>query len=717
MLRSRRVLPVMLWLVSIGVGAGLATPRAAAQDAEQLWADFCHYVLIAQPELAGVAGAELMGVSSGAVLDAVEASRYEDPTRIFRRADGMEAIAELAGELQDKIQTARLERSREPQRIADDIQTLGRGQRAFDNATQRLAAAGPYAAPQMLAVLLDNDQQALHPAVTRSMRQIGRPLVAPLAVALPQLDDVGQARVARVLGEIAYPQAMPALKRVAEDPQTDPNTRDLALDALAAAAENARVSRDLPAAELYLALGLNFYNTATENPGALDAYDDATDRGVLWRYNPRLTITGEPGLVPLTVPGPVAGDVVAMQAAADALALDPDLDGALSLYLAANLRRENRLPDGADDPSYTSDLQEPMFYAMLAGPRRLHDVLRQALDDGDSELALDAIAALSATASLDALQPLQRGLGYPDRRVRFRAAEALARAMPEESFDNDFRVVPVLADAVRQTDVPVALVIGPAQDDRNALNAALAAQGYQTLDAPTVAAARGLVAATPGIDLVAVRGDAASVRKAADDARANFKLAIAPIVALADSQTQPGLSAAFNDDPRVTVLLAGAEDLEAGIAQTLDRFSGEGLGAPEALEFALTALGLLERIAVSQTAYDASTALPALVQAVGDPRPRVAVAAGVVLSKLDDPTAQAAVATAAINADGEVQVNHLVSLAESANAHGNLIPAAMSDDVLALVRTSEGPTAIAAAQAHGALALPTRNAVDLILSR
>ncbi|MEM6459903.1 MAG: hypothetical protein AAF710_10995 [Planctomycetota bacterium] len=710
MLRTRRVLPVVLM-----VWVGLVAPRAAAQDAEQLWADFCHYVLIAQPELAGVAGAELMNASPGALLDAVEASRYAEPARIFARADGMEAIAELAGELQDKIQSARLERSREPQRIADDIQALARGQRAFDNATQRLAAAGAYAAPQMLAVLLDNDQQALHPAVARSMRQIGRPLVAPLSVALPQLDDVGQARVARVLGEIAYPQAMPALRRVAEDPQTDPNTRDLALDALAAAAENARVSRDLPAAELYLALGLNFYNTATDNPAGLDAYDDATDRGVLWRYNPRLTITGEPGLVPIEVPGSVAGDVVAMQAAADALALDPDLDGALSLYLAANLRRENRLPDGADDPSYTSDLQDPMFYAMLAGPRRLHDVLRQALDDGDSDLALDAIAALSATASLDALQPLQRGLGYPDRRVRFRSAEALARAMPEESFENDFRVVPVLADAVRQTATPVALVVGPAQDDRNALNAALAAQGYQTLDAPTIDAARGLVANTPGIDLIAVRGDLASVSKAADDARANFKLAATPIVALADSQTQPRLSAAFADDPRVTVLLAGAEDLKAAVAQTIDRFSGAALSEEESQMFALNALGLLMQIATSQTAYDATAALPAMVQAAGDPRPEVAVAAGQVLSRLDDPTAQAAVATAAINAVGDVQVRHLVSLGESANAHGNLIPAAMSDDLLNLVRTAEGETALAAARAHGALALPTRNAVDLIL--
>ncbi|MEM9418471.1 MAG: hypothetical protein AAGA25_05350, partial [Planctomycetota bacterium] len=121
-------------------------------------------------------------------------------------------------------------------------------------------------------------------------------------------------------------------------------------------------------------------------------------------------------------------------------------------------------------------------------------------------------------------------------------------------------------------------------------------------------------------------------------------------------------------------------------------------------------------IAVSETAFNINDALPALIEAVQDVRPEVAISAGDVLSRIDDPTAQAAIAADAISRDGEVQIAHLVDLAESANAHGNLVSAQMSDDILALVKTAESPAlARAAAQAHGALALPTRNAVDLIL--
>lgn len=716
MSRSPRVLPSVLVLLMGGL-ALLSSSSATAQDADQLWADFAHYVRIASPELAGQAAAGLTDVDAGALLDAVEASDYTDPSRIFQRAAGMEAIADVAAEVQTKIQQARLERSREPQRIEADIAKLNQGQRAFENATERLTAAGQFAAPQMLAALIDSEQADLHPAIARSMKQIGRPLVAPLSIALPKLGPVAQGQVARVLADIGYPQAMPALKQVVENNDTDPAAREAAQEALAAIARNSRVPADASAADLYLALGEGSYRTATRNPAALDTYDTETDTGVVWRYDPQLTVTGGPGLVPIVVPGPIVGDAAAMQSAESALALNPDLDAALSLFITANLRRENRLPEGGNDPSYSSDRQDPSFYAMVAGPERLHDVLATALDAQDADLALDAIAALSATASLDALQPLVRGLGYPDRRVRFRSAEALAYAMPAESFENDFRVVPVLADAVRQSGTPVALVVSPSQDARNELNSALVGQGFQTLDAESVEAAAGLIANTPGVDLILVRGERIAIAEAATSSNANYKLASTPIVALADADNQSALAATFEDDARVTVTLAGEDTLPTAIEQATAGYSGSSLSDDVSTAYALSALALLREIATADTAYNVVDALPALIAGVEDPRPEVAVASGDVLSRIDDPTAQAAIAAAALAGSGDTQIAHLIDLAESANAQGNLISAAMTDDILTLVKTSEGPTAIAAAQAHGALALPTRNAVDLILGK
>ena len=422
--------------------------------------------------------------------------------------------------------------------------------------------------------------------------------------------------------------------------------------------------------------------------------------------------------MPIVVPGQAVGDAVAMQCAQQALALDPNLDAALSLYITANLRRENRLPEGASDPSYPSDRLSPAFYAMVAGPQRLHDVLKRALDDHDTALALDAVAALSATASLDALQPLTRGLGYPDRRVRFRSAEALAYAQPDRSFPNDFRVVPNLTEVLRPTDAAVALSVSPNQEARNALSAAIAGQGFSTLSAPDLGEASSLVADAPGVELMLVYADAGAIRAVVDGSSNNLKLASTPIIVFTEADLHARITAEYQDDPRVTVLQAGGGDLGAAIGQAYADFSGLTLSPQEAASMSLSALELLQKIAVNPNSpFQVTDALPALIAAASDPRPEVAAATGDVLSLLDDPTAQTGLAAAALSGSGDVQIALLRDLGESANAHGNLISAEMADDLTALVKNSSGDTAEAAAQAHGALALPTRNGVDLILDK
>src|SRR5690606_10729087 len=105
------------------------------------------------------------------------------------------------------------------------------------------------------------------------------------------------------------------------------------------------VPSGLSAAELFLILGQMRYDQATRGE-QIQGFDTAENVGIVWEFSQRA------GLVPVAVPGPIYGDVLAMKAARNALQLNPDLDQALSLHLMANLRRENRLPQGAQDPSY-----------------------------------------------------------------------------------------------------------------------------------------------------------------------------------------------------------------------------------------------------------------------------------------------------------------------------------------------------------------------------
>jgi len=240
--------------------------------------------------------------------------------------------------------------------------------------------------------------------------------------------------------------------------------------------------------------------------------------------------------------------------------------------------------------------------------------------------------------------------------------------------------VPVLGEAVRSTDTPLALVIAADQADRNRLVGSAGSLSYRAIAAGSVAAAADVIAQTPGVDLLLVEGDQAAINQAAAAAGENFKLASTPVVALADPQLQARIASGFDGDPRVTVVAAGQDDLGAAVAlATAKAGNAAADSSANADAVALEALDLLARIATSVTVFDIKDAMPALRNAVADAqRPAVAARAGDVLALIDDAGAQATLASAAVSATGDVQP-HLLQ------------------------------------QAHGALALPTRNAVNLIV--
>lgn len=718
---ARRMVLSLLVLTSalLTVTAPVVAQQQQQQDPAALWADFNHYVLIARPELASAAGEALLDQADNSqLLQVVEASDYKDYDRTLARAARMEEVADVAKQLEERIQQARIEQSRDAERIQQDIELLDEGQRPYRNAVERLRAAGQYAVPQLLATLRDEQQAQLHPYVMSALASVGRPAVVPLSEALGQLEPVTQGQVAQVLAQIGYPQPLPYLKQVIENPDTDPTARQVAQKAFAQLANLADVNPDLTAAELYLALARSQYRSATAGE-ALPGYDAAEQKGILWEYGPKI------GLVPVPVPGPIYGDVMAMRSAKRALALNAELDPALSQYLMANLRRENRLPQGEADPSYGAEMQSPAFYAMLAGPLRLHDVLDQALDDRDPALALDAIAALSTTAGTEALinlnaarQPLLRALSYPDRRVRFRAAEALANAKPDQPFPGSHRVVPVLAEGVRQSGTRYAMVLADDQEALNRLLASVGELGFEAFGGLSLEDAAAELSARPGVDLIVVNQDVPAIsrlyRQTADD----YKLAATPILAVISPGQQYALRDALGREQRVTATVLNEDDpqqIASAAEQALQAYAGSPIGDEESTQIALTALRVLREVALASNVYQIADALPALEQALADNRPQIVMDAGRVLALIPQSEAQQALAEAAFNTTSDVQVSLLNSLAESATYYGNWLERQQSDRLLELVRTTTGETANAAARAHGALALPTSNAVQLIV--
>lgn len=698
--------------------AALAKPDQSAA----LWSDFNHYVRIARPDLAQAVGNSLLkNLDEQKLLDIVESGDYADYEQTLDRASRIETLKGLAQQLGDKIQHARITRSRDPVRIVADIQKLSQGERANLNALARLKAAGQFAAPSLLRTLLEEKQQKLHPYVLAAMVSIGRPLVYPLSVALPNLEAVPQGQIAQVLAEIGYPRTLPYLREVMENPKTDPSIKSTIEAAYRQLAKSAGVPESVTAAELYLTLGQNHYRSATR--GEISPTSDmAQGQNMVWTYDRTA------GLVPIPVPAAIYGDVLAMRAARTALQLNPQMDPALSLWLAANLRRKNRLPAGAADLSYGPDMLTPSFYMQMAGPLRQHDVLARALDDKDAALALDAIGALGATAGTDALinragtvQPLLRALSYPDRRVRFAAAFTMVNARSKSEFPGSQRVVPVLTEALRQTDSRSALVIGRDRTSVNQLVAVLKEMGYQAFGGLSLGEVSETIRSGTGVDLIVTNQGLEQVIALHRQTTTDYKLAAVPTIALVSKGDQIELKRRYDRDDRIRTIAQSEkfEELKAAAEELATSSKGSPIAAEEAQTLALTSLRFLHEIALagSSSVYNLADAQPALIAALGDKRPQVVVGAAKVLAMIESPDAQTAIAEAALDPTHptDMRVALLGSLADSATLLGNHLTEIQAGKLLDLVKNSQGDLALASSRAHGALTLPTANVVPLII--
>lgn len=706
--------------------ADAAAAPAAAEDVKkgmQLWEDYIHYSRIARLDLTISSGTAFsaLGLAPQQLLDVIEAGPYENWDRDLIRMQRMEGpIAELAKKIEDQIIAARLALARDQVRVRQAIERLDDGLRARIRATDQLKVAGQYAAPELLKVLLSRTEEdaALRPLAIETMVVIGRPIVPPLCEALGELPPVAQQQVAEVLARIGYPMALPYLRDLADRSDVNPEVKSTVEVAYSRLTERAGVPAGVSAAQLYLAMAEDYY---AGNTSMVLEPKEATN--LLWSYD------ATAGMTYVQVPTPVFGDVQAMRATRRALQLQGDLSAAFSLWVAANLRRENNLPAGSRDPSYSATMKSPMFYAELSGPSHMHPVLARAMRDRDATLALDAIAAISHTAGPGQLlnldgeaQPIIAGMAYPDRRVRIESALALARSKPTEPFDASTRVVPVLSDAIRQAGQLYALVLADDVDTINAVSSLVRAAGnFQVLFGSSVEETAEQVNLVPGIDLVVVHSSAAGLQEHVFAVRQQYKLAGAPLVLLAPQAEVGRLARLYQADPLLTAVDQATEGAAVGelFKQVTARHDGDQLTAEQAQDYALRALAVLRDMAVDtgeQRVFNLLDAKPALLAALNDPREPVVLATAQVLALIGLDDVQQALADAALQAKrgATMQVALFNSLAQSARLHGNKLSNAQVGDIIKTIEESTGDLADAAAGAHGALNLPTAKGVDLI---
>jgi hypothetical protein len=701
-------------LAALALMLAWAGPALSFPDPANLLRDFIHYAKIGHVELANASAqalldANLTNAQLAQLLDEGKDTEKEFDSAMSR-AQMVPTMEAAAGELGKRIEAGRLDLARAESRVAEAVQMLIKTQRERMLAKQRLNAAREYAVPALLKEITEGRNEQLKLASQDMIVEIGAPAVTPLCAALLSLNGASQRIVCDMLGRIKHPTAAAYLRELAMDDRADNAVREAANRAF----HNVG-GQDLPLSILYTSLARQYF----DNNESLIAFPTEESNNV-WKYDQFV------GLSPTPVPTPIFGEVMAVRTSRHALGIDPRNTNALSLFVASNLKRENDLPEGQTDPIYGKEQYSPEFYATVFGTQTCLDVLGLAIDKTDTPLVRDAIAALSKTtggANLFARgsgrQPLLEALEYPDRRVQYEAALALAHALPQQSFNGDHYVVPLLASAVRMGNKSLAIVIADDQENRRSAIAELEKLGFQVVGSGSnIAELQVDVSRAVGIDLAVVRVRSAdTARQIVADLRKIPKASAAPVLLVAGATDLAGLQRDFRDDSRVLPARAGSapEQFAHSVEIVMQRGAGGRMTEAESEEYAILSLGALHDVAISHTAAfaiaDAESALlDALNLRSGGTREKVAE----ILAMIDSDRAQRQLFDAAFAAKEGEQVTLLKLTADSVRRFGDRAEPRHVSSLVDLVAHATGETAEAAAAVHGALNLPTSEALKLM---
>jgi hypothetical protein len=703
--RPRLALAAAVLAVCLPCGAAFAQDNAKDLD------DFIHYTNVAKPELASQHLRRLLnsGITDGdlsILLQEVDRARFENA---LRRARGIDGLRDVVAELETRLRSGASSLARDTNRIDEAVKMLAGTLRQQQMANNVLRSAGEYAVPRLLQEVTDGADAVLRQrCVDALINEIGPYAVTPLSEALLSLDAVNQSRVSDILARIGYTHAGPYLAELAADSSASQAARESA----------ARAARTLGASPDNLSNQLADLGRRYLTGGdSLVTYPGEPTNNV-WRYD------AHSGLLRTEVPTEIYSEVMAMRLARKALKYDPSHSAALATYIAANLKRENELPQGGSDPVFGSSNFTPDFFAMAAGPTLAQDVLALSLDMNDTPLVRDAIRAMSTTTgganlfSGGGRRPLVECLLYPDRRVRYDAALALGGSLPSTGFENDFQVVPQLAGAVRAGGANYALVIADDAEDQTLYRDRLTTLGYDVMaTAASVGDVRSVIASSPGVDVIVTRQALNGTQQTIAELRLMARTSVAPVVALVDALDVEAVQDAVRNDRRVVVRSANLTEsaFAAIVDDALLQTSGGRISEAEAMAYSFESIATLYNIAISNSnVFTIADAESSLVSALGERTGNIRLKIADVLACIDSESAQYALFDAAFaSTDSAEQIELLKRVATSARKYGNRANESHVSRLLDLVKQG-GDIGQAAARVHGALNLPAENVVRII---
>jgi HEAT repeat protein len=719
------------WLVSAALAGALACltptipPVASAQDAAQekaqeaerqrILADFVHYMRIQRHDLAKAMGERILDLKMSERQFVEFVDRADDPARVhdaWTRAITVPEVRDVAARMMKAYNDGRLARARDPQEIARNIDMLAGTLRARMIARERLVAAGEYAMPQLLKVYLTRDDPRRQ-EVQGVMVALGRQAVMPLCAALPSLPPAHQEQVADVLGLLAWRTSVPFLVELADATRSD-NVKQAcarAIERLGGAGATA--------AELFRALGETYYAEKSETisfPGE--------DHQLLWSYD-----AAAGGLIMTAIRTAVYHEAMAMSLAERSMSLEsqsgvnPDT---LALWVAANYSREIDSPPGYENPAYPTGRRGAEYYGIAAGAEVAKRVLARALDTRDTLLARRALAAVERTAGSRSLEtapgtrnPLVEALTYPNRRVQFEAALAIAAAQPTSPFAGSDRVVPVLASMVHGTTNQYAVVLAGDPESYQGVRRVLQRLGFTVMPhGRTMSDLTASIAESPSVDLVVAVGfNVERFPALVEEIRGMARTGATPVVGLVAPEVYLQLRHRYGPGSGIEVRQIGLTDdaLANTVSALVAATTGGSISAEEAAGYTRSSLASLRDLALSHNQIlnvgDATVSLITALEATSG-ETRLAVAE--ILSRIADERAQRAVMDAALRSTGEERIALFAKVSQSARLHGNRLEERHVRQVASLAGSEAQEEATAAASLLGALEVPNTDVLRLI---
>ncbi|GDY00808.1 hypothetical protein LBMAG49_01370 [Planctomycetota bacterium] len=401
-------------------------------------------------------------------------------------------IQKIAASILERAKLERKQQSRDASAIDALVEIVCAKDGSYsdrrDAVIKLVADHGEFAVPAFVARMANADDESGQIQAIAALVQVGPRAVMPLIEALKSTSGLLRLNAAAALTHINDERSVPAMARLAQVDDQE-NVKAVARRFLDGRKEKGKaVTLLLAQSRAYLKSGVM--------PGA---YSD-----VVWSLkNDKLEAT--------VVPALIYAAELSKSAANDAVQVDPGSEDARSVLAQANLAEANLIETSIAQGDATAKALEPMaaefkMAALATGPA----ILRKALEDGvKSGMPNVAVAAIDALAMVEergelATSTLKSALGSDDKRIRYAAAVALAKASGGVNVPDSDKVVNVLAAAVIEESVRMIQLIGAGGDFTTASKEAAAQRGSSVWsDANATSGMRQLLD-NPNVDIVVI---------------------------------------------------------------------------------------------------------------------------------------------------------------------------------------------------------------------